>query len=148
MEGKACSKAQRGKHGSGVGRTCSVRQGWRKWRWLQSAAAREGGQWLRGLGFVLQVVITIQAFKKGKWHLPNFIKFPLKVPWKMEATEERLEGTLVRAISLEFEEEKIPEQLLIFSSRILVNFLQGWSSLGFLFLFFFPPHNSTLGFVY
>ena len=54
-----------------------------KLEWLESEVAwGRGGGRLKGLAFVLQAVVTITAIKKGKWHLPNFIRFPLKVPRK------------------------------------------------------------------
>lgn len=56
------------------------------------------------------MVVILKAIKKRKWYLPNFIKFPLKVPWKMEVPGE-IEETPVTAMLLEAGEEKMLEQL-------------------------------------
>lgn len=68
-----------------------------------------GREAAKRIGLCLAVSSNHKSCLKRKWHLPYFIKFLLKVPWKKKAPEERLEKTLFRAMSLEFGKEKMPK---------------------------------------
>lgn len=68
--------------------------------------------------------VTRKTVKKGKWHPPSFIKFPLI---KTEETGERLAGTLVRVTGLRgWGREDARTTFSLFGRNSKVHLSQGW----------------------